>query len=79
MKKVVSTKNGPYSTVLKANEKYMWCSCGLSERQPFCDGSHKASGSLLPVKICVSEDTYIRLCGCKKTKNPPYCDNSHLD
>ena len=20
---------------------YWWCACGLSESQPFCDGSHK--------------------------------------
>ena len=20
---------------------YWWCACGLSSKQPFCDGSHK--------------------------------------
>ncbi|MGF2411396.1 MAG: CDGSH iron-sulfur domain-containing protein [Ferruginibacter sp.] len=20
---------------------YSWCTCGLSEKQPFCDGTHK--------------------------------------
>ena len=20
---------------------YAWCTCGLSEKQPFCDGTHK--------------------------------------
>ena len=23
---------------------YAWCSCGLSSKQPYCDGSHKGSG-----------------------------------
>ena len=22
-------------------KSYYWCSCGLSSKQPFCDGSHK--------------------------------------
>lgn len=26
---------------LEAGKRVSWCSCGLSERQPFCDGKHK--------------------------------------
>lgn len=76
MNKPACPKNGPYNVMLKANKNYMWCSCGLSENQPYCDNSHKDIG-FLPIKISFAEDSYIRLCGCKKTKNPPYCDGSH--
>jgi hypothetical protein len=24
--------------------RYVWCSCGLSQKQPFCDGSHGPTG-----------------------------------
>ena len=30
----------PYVVELAAGD-YWWCGCGLSRRQPFCDGSHK--------------------------------------
>ena len=28
--------------VLEGNS-YYWCTCGLSKKQPFCDGSHKGT------------------------------------
>ena len=24
-------------------KRYAWCACGKSEKQPFCDGSHKGT------------------------------------
>lgn len=32
---------GPYKVYLEANKRYGWCTCGLSKKDPFCDGSHK--------------------------------------
>lgn len=29
---------------LNTNKRYVWCSCGRTERLPFCDGTHKGSG-----------------------------------
>lgn len=56
--------------------KRAWCSCGLSIKQPFCDGSHK-NGDLSPLIVDVKESCELAWCGCKQTKTPPYCDGSH--
>jgi len=55
---------------------YLWCACGKSNNQPFCDGSHQGSG-IFPtvVKTDVKKEVY--LCQCKQTKNKPYCDGTH--
>ncbi len=55
---------------------YYWCSCGRSQNQPFCDGSHSGT-SFAPVEFRVEEKSQVVLCLCKHTKNPPYCDGSH--
>lgn len=58
--------------------KKAWCSCGLSAKQPFCDGSHAKEGTgMTPVVVTCEKSGKIPWCGCKKTKNPPYCDGSH--
>jgi CDGSH-type Zn-finger protein len=31
----------PSGVELKAGKTYLWCACGLSGNQPFCDSSHK--------------------------------------
>jgi CDGSH-type Zn-finger protein len=33
--------DNPLAVILEEGKKYAWCTCGLSESQPFCDGSHK--------------------------------------
>jgi CDGSH-type Zn-finger protein len=68
-------RKSPYVLDL-APGTYWWCSCGKSQNQPFCDGSHKDTG-FTPVKIELSGPTQVALCGCKHSKNPPYCDGSH--
>jgi len=73
---VRSSKKGPCMVELKAKQKYLWCSCGLSKNQPFCDGSHHKT-SKLPIELQFEEDLYISLCGCKLTSGAPYCDGSH--
>ncbi len=53
-----------------------WCSCGRSQSQPFCDGSH-AGTAFTPVETtCPTKKPYA-WCGCKATKTPPFCDGSH--
>lgn len=55
---------------------YWWCSCGKSQKQPFCDGSHKGS-EFSPLKFTVLERDFVVLCGCKQTADAPFCDGSH--
>ncbi|RMG81532.1 MAG: CDGSH iron-sulfur domain-containing protein [Bacteroidetes bacterium] len=57
-------------------KKYAWCSCGRSEKQPFCDGSHKGT-EFRPVVVEIEEKKKVAWCGCKHTGNPPFCDGSH--
>ncbi len=56
--------------------KYAWCACGLSAKQPYCDGSHKGS-EFSPVIEKVTEARKVAWCGCKQTGNPPFCDGAH--
>ena len=57
---------------------YFWCSCGRSERQPFCNGSHRGT-SFQPMLVVITEKKLVKWCSCKMTKTPPYCDNTHRD
>ena len=77
MTELKSSENRPFTVSLEKDQKYFWCSCGLTTDQPFCDGSHKGSG-MKSVMFDVDKDMDVQLCGCKQTKNPPYCDGSHL-
>jgi len=61
---------------LKSGERYLWCSCGRSATQPFCDGSHSAT-EFLPVLFRARCDEDVIFCGCKHTKTPPFCDGAH--
>lgn len=75
MEEAKISQKSPYVLELKAG-KYAWCSCGLSSKQPFCDGSHKGT-SFKPVVFDLNEDKKVALCGCKRTSNQPFCDGSH--
>ena len=61
---------------VEMNKSYFWCSCGLSSKQPFCDGSHKNS-EFSPVKFIADETKKMFFCTCKQTNNQPFCDGSH--
>ncbi len=65
----------PKQVNLDAGEHH-WCACGVSNNQPFCDGSHAGSG-LTPKAFSVEEPSEAYLCMCKHTGNPPYCDGTH--
>lgn len=68
--------DGPIKVDLKEGGTYAYCTCGLSAKQPFCDGSH--SGTEFRPKIFKAEkDGPHFLCACKTTGNAPFCDGSH--
>lgn len=51
---------------LKKGNRYSICSCGISNRLPFCDGGHKklnqeSSSNYKSVKITASENVEISL------------------
>lgn len=56
---------------------YWWCACGLSDKQPFCNGAHKGSG-MGPKKVEITEARKVALCNCKHAKEgQAFCDGSH--
>lgn len=55
---------------------YAWCSCGMSSKQPYCDGSHKGS-EFRPIIEKVETSKKVAWCGCKQTNSAPFCDGSH--
>jgi CDGSH-type Zn-finger protein len=59
---------------------YSWCSCGLSQKQPFCDSMHKyiEGTPYKSVKVKFDKEEEIYFCQCKQTRTPPFCDDSHL-
>lgn len=73
----MSDKKTPIKVALESGKKYSWCTCGYSEKQPFCDGAHRKHNASPPMVFEVEEAKEAFLCTCKKTSNPPYCDGSH--
>jgi CDGSH-type Zn-finger protein len=69
-------QRGPYEVTVQAGESYWWCACGLSAKQPFCDGSHKGT-PFKSLKFTADKDETVYLCGCKATQGQPFCDGRH--
>ncbi|HAG95168.1 MAG: glutamate synthase [Pseudomonadales bacterium] len=63
----------PLPTRIRRGQHYWWCSCGLSQQQPFCDGSHQGTG-FQPVKITAEKNEIYFFCGCKRSTQGPLCD-----
>ena len=70
-------QKSPYKVKVERGKTYSWCACGLSQKQPFCDGSHRKEGKFKSLKYLAEESKEIYFCGCKKTKHSPFCDGSH--
>jgi CDGSH-type Zn-finger protein len=69
-------QKSPFSVEVEAGKSYWWCACGLSKRQPFCDGSHKAT-AFTPVEYKADQSKTVWFCGCKHTHTAPLCDGTH--
>ena len=72
----IVAQKAPYPVDVEAGKSYFWCTCGRSDNQPFCDGSHSGTG-LEPEKYTAEKDGKVFFCGCKATGNSPLCDGSH--
>jgi glutamate synthase domain-containing protein 2 len=66
----------PKKVSLNQDEEYYFCTCGRSNNQPFCDGSH-AGTNFKPKAFTAQESGDAYLCQCKHTANSPFCDGSH--
>ena len=69
-------QKAPFPIEVSAGKSYFWCACGRSQRQPFCDGSHKGTG-FEPLKYTAEADGRVFFCGCKQTARTPLCDGTH--
>jgi len=67
----------PYLCTLRAEQKFAWCSCGRSRRQPYCDGRSHIGSSFEPLYYTMEAEEEVLLCGCKHTGTPPFCDGAH--
>ena len=68
-------QKGPYIVDCEPGTK-AWCTCGLSNNLPHCDGSHKETAMSPHIHI-VGEKTTVYICSCEKSQNSPFCDGSH--
>lgn len=66
----------PVAVDVEAGRTYAFCTCGLSAKQPFCDGAHKGTG-FKSQKFTAEKDGKVWLCLCKNTKKAPFCDGTH--
>ena len=73
-----TSTNAAITLQLTKEKDYLWCACGKSNQQPFCDGSHQGS-KIKPLKFTAKRTAEVRLCNCKATKKGPFCDDTHLN
>ncbi|BDW86306.1 MULTISPECIES: CDGSH iron-sulfur domain-containing protein [Roseicyclus] len=72
----VIAQKAPFPVEVTEGKTYFWCACGKSQKQPFCDGSHKDTG-FQPQKWTAEKDGKVFFCGCKASQRQPLCDGSH--
>ena len=72
----VIAQKEPIAIDVEAGKSYWWCACGKSQKQPFCDGSHKGT-DFVPTEFKAEKDGKMFFCGCKHSDKRPLCDGSH--
>jgi CDGSH-type Zn-finger protein len=69
-------QRAPFPIEVEAGKTYFWCACGRSQKQPFCDGSHKVT-TITPLAFTAEKAGTLFFCGCKSSKREPLCDGTH--
>jgi CDGSH-type Zn-finger protein len=69
-------QKSPFAVEVEEGKSYLWCACGKSKEQPFCDFSHKGS-EFRPLKWTADKTGRKWFCGCKHTGGQPFCDGTH--
>ena len=76
MAEPVIAQKTPIGVDVEVGKSYWWCACGMSKKQPFCDGSHKGS-EFTPIKYDAEATKKVFFCACKHTGKSPLCDGTH--
>ncbi len=76
MTEPIPAQKAPYKIDVVEGKSYFWCACGRSQKQPFCDGSHKDTG-ITPIKYKAKRSGPAFFCGCKASAKEPLCDGTH--
>ncbi|MGB5445892.1 MAG: CDGSH iron-sulfur domain-containing protein [Psychromonas sp.] len=74
--KPIIADNNPAKVELIKDNKYAFCTCGRSKKQPFCDGSH-AGTPFTPKRFTAEKTGTVSLCACKHSGKLPFCDGTH--
>jgi CDGSH iron-sulfur domain-containing protein 3 len=73
----------PFRVKLEKGKSYLYCTCGHSESQPFCDGSHRSlNNGYKPLLVEITkQQTSFLWCGCKRNqmKAGALCDGNHTN
>ncbi|XP_066955573.1 CDGSH iron-sulfur domain-containing protein 3, mitochondrial-like [Macrobrachium rosenbergii] len=72
----------PMRVEVVEGKRYLWCACGYSKNQPWCDGTHlwrrwSLKIKQTPVMFKAPKTGQVSLCTCKQTDKAPYCDGAH--
>ncbi len=79
----VIAQRSPIAVEVETGKTYFWCQCGLSSKQPFCDGSHKST-AFTPIRYHAEESKKVFSAGASTLKvnrcvtAPTNLSNRHL-
>lgn len=55
-----------------------YCQCGLSDKLPYCDGTHgRENTGIRPMVVEVDSAGKKAICQCHQSNNKPWCDGTH--
>ncbi len=58
--------------------KKAYCTCGWSEKLPYCDGSHRRlETGCHSAKVEITQPGEVWICQCHRSATMPFCDGSH--